>query len=143
MNTILFRIATVIAAFFTLSCVNKITDKSPRFSRIFNSEIELKKPLYMYKIRYNPDGDGTYHNILSSQVTISPHDSGVLCILKPGQKVVFTKERTITSYSRFTWDLLGHTSLNGKTYPISYYLGWSGTDSTWRRIYEDFKIPLP
>ena len=143
MNTILFRFATVLAALLALSCVNKITDKSPRFSRIFNSEIELRKPLYMYKIRYNPDGDGTYHNIQSSQVTISPHDSGVLCILKPGQKVIFTKERTIICYTNLAWNLLGSLSWNGKTYPVSYDLGWPGNDSTWRSIYHDFKVPLP
>ncbi len=144
MNTISLKLTTILFALNLISCVDKTSDNHPRFQRIFNREIVTKNSLYLYKTGpFNPDGDNYYHNLRSAKCDYSFEDTGEICILKPGQRVIFTKERTIICYTNLSWDLLGSLSWNGKTYPVSYNLGWPENDATWRRIYEDFKIPLP
>jgi hypothetical protein len=143
MNAILFRIATVLTALFAVSCVNKITNQDPRFLRIFNREIITTYPLYLYKTGpYNPDGDKYYHNLRNAKCGFSLEDSGELCILPPGQIVIFNHLKVSIGYMTDEEKLIGVIKYRGGYLPVSYHLGSTSTDD-WRIIYKDFQVPPP
>ena len=97
----------------------------------------------MYRIDMQLTGDRDHHYLTEGEYPFSETDSGEIGVLPPGHPVIFKKLRQTTMSGGVGERLLGTTDFRGTTYPVSYYLGIAGNETTggWKRIYLSFSIP--